>query len=112
MFKNELSHLEKSTVEKTFAELNELQSMACSLTDLQGAELPTYHSFELTQNRNTPMYRRPSRMTPRNYKIVEAEVQRILNADIIVPAPFARSFLVVMKKRGSESPFLVSSIVI
>lgn len=78
-----LRHLEKSSAEETHSYLDGSGILTSGSHILGNAYVATHYAVELTQKAH--IYRlRPMARCP--YKIIQAKVQRILDASIIVPA--------------------------
>ena len=77
-------------------------TIAWKLQDLRPSSVPVKHYFELTDS--TPIYHRPRRMSPRHQRVVQEEIQKMLEAGIIKPSAACWSFPVVIAQKKDGKP--------
>lgn len=76
--------------------------LAWSLHELRNVKLLVRQSFQL--DNNGFMFGRPRRRSPRNNALIEAEVNMVLETEMLVPATSSWSFLVLIETLKTKKP--------
>lgn len=75
-------------------ELKGIDAIVWDIHDLEPANIPVLHSFELTDD--TLIHSRALWMPPKHIAIVKKELNKLLKAVVITPTSSVRSFPVVI----------------
>lgn len=97
-----LNHLPPDVVQRLNDMLRDKGICAWSFRDLQAADVPVRHDFELTDD--APIYHNPRRASPRDNTIIRDEIDKMLKAGIIKPATSSWSFPVVIATKKDGKP--------
>lgn len=96
-----LQHLPRKARRKLERIIRKAGVVAESLYDLRPADVPVEHHFELKADE--PIYCRGRRVSPKDNKIIWGELQKMLDAGIIVPvtSEWSSPVIIVSKKDGT-----------
>lgn len=97
-----LVHIDEPYQENLFNTLLDLEIMAWDLQELRPALVPVEHLFELKEHR--PIFHRSRRLSPRDMKIVEEEVEKMLAGGVITPVASEWGFPVVIVRKKDGNP--------